>query len=245
MISARSFVAGLSASLFLTTAHAQGGFYNWSQFARWCLSTNGTPVPNPPRCFPNQSAPAQTVPPQEDTTFSQDLRAYSDLLNRASRELPDFDGIEAISTSPADLSEHLDHLYDRLINVSNDENARLIDEKNDRDRLETIPGDIAAMNKEASEIQHRNELMHNYVDISSYESRKLAQYAGDQISRAINWLDYARPSDLPRHRGTVSPTSMDIPNTDEYFEPAVAVFPTRSNLSRDFRLFKYSKNVLH
>jgi hypothetical protein len=247
MISARSFVAGLSVmrppaiSLFIAAeillsstwaAVAQGTCRaicpNGSMSETYNCNSNYTPL-----CLRTPSAPGGgyiAPPPQEDTTFSQDLRAYSDLLDRASRELPNFAGIEAISTSPAELSGHLDQLYDRLINVSNYENAQLIDEKNDRRRVQIIPGEIAAIDKEVNEIQHRNGLMHNYVEISSYESSKLVQYAGDQIWRAINWLDYARPSDLPRHWGTVSTTSMDIPHTQEYVEPPVAVFPTSSDL---------------
>lgn len=32
------------------------GFNNWEEFAQWCTSTGGTPVPNPPRCYPKSTA---------------------------------------------------------------------------------------------------------------------------------------------------------------------------------------------
>lgn len=61
-------VAAIVATLLVVlsvggTSRASDQFYNWGDFARWCYGTGGRPVPNPPRCYHDQLAPAPTKPP--------------------------------------------------------------------------------------------------------------------------------------------------------------------------------------
>jgi hypothetical protein len=62
---ALSILATVIAFTFSLSAEAQGDFYNWQQFANWCRSTGGNPVPNPPRCIP--------IPRQSPQTSDQKL----------------------------------------------------------------------------------------------------------------------------------------------------------------------------
>jgi hypothetical protein len=232
MISARSFVAGLSASLFFTAAQVQpsDAFRNWDEFARWCLSTNGTPYKASrqfpqPQCIPNQSAPTQQSPPQQQvTTFSQELSAYSDFINRMNREIPGSMAVEAWPASSAELSQRLVKLNDTITYIIKSEYADLDDAVYDRDHVQTIPGEIAAMNKEVNEIQRRNGLMNDYVFMARREYGVLRDYASDQRSRARGWLIYVTPSDLPKmyadnpRFGNASTPPVEIPRAETYVE---------------------------
>jgi hypothetical protein len=211
MPSARSFVAGLSVGIFFSVAPAQG-FYNWGEFARWCLSKGGTPVPNPPRCFPPQSPPAQPAPPQEVTTFSQELSAYSDLVNRMNRE--DFGFLVNDLATPRNSNE----MSARLLEVDRHSDiavgfidSRLDEAIYDRGHVQTIVGEVAETNKNVETIQPRNFHMENYIDAATSEYNILRSHAVGQMQLARSWLEYTRPRDLPYIR---------VPEADDLTDPA-------------------------
>jgi hypothetical protein len=92
------------------------------------------------------------------------------------------------------------------------------------------------MNKEVNEIQRRNNYMHDYVVMARDEYGVLGSYANGQAWRAMGWLDYVRPRDFPLHyvddpkSRFVMPPSIEIPPAEEYVEPVVAAYSTRSDL---------------
>jgi hypothetical protein len=81
-IVSRTFVVGLCVGLgvLCSGAEAQSGFSNWREFANWCLSTGGNPLPNPPRCIPRQQIappePSERKPPGPHLVWNEEDKKW-------------------------------------------------------------------------------------------------------------------------------------------------------------------------
>ena len=155
------------------------------------------------------------------------MSAYSDFINRINREGYGF--LAKGMTTPRNSNELSDDLLrlDSTLDHEIETTDGWLDEAiYNRDHVQTIDGEIASMNDEVKEIQHRNGIMQRYVRTARNESDVPRSYARDQQWRAIEWFDYVRPQDYKRHyvddpkfRSTTFPP-IDIPPVYEYKAPA-------------------------
>jgi hypothetical protein len=194
----------------------------------------------PPSCLRAPPGPGAgfVAPPPQVTVFSQELSAYSDLVNRFNRE--DYGFLAKDLATPRnsnEMSEGLLRLNRSLDLVAEFTNGLLDNATYDRDHIQTIDGEIAAMDKEVKEIQHRNAYMHDYVHAARDEYGLLSYYSKDQQWLAIDWLDYVRPRDFPIHYiddpkiRSVTLPPIDIPAAREYVEPfASALRPSHPRM---------------
>jgi len=237
MLFIRNIVVGICIVCFCPGAQAQGGFNNWSEFANWCRSTGGDPLPNPPRCMPRSQPRPDTQPPAEDSSLNKEIEAYSRLIDRIAQGLSNATAFEQEYRTPPEssdeMSERLSQLYDFVADLRTYTAGELDDAIYERHRVEIIPREIIGVEKETAALQYENKRMDSFVYISESAANFLAGYAQDEQRNTLHWFKYVTPKDsLPEAikyygdlvgRGLVRPTR--LPTLKPYVEPVTAVIP--------------------
>jgi hypothetical protein len=195
MLKVQNLAAGLSLSILCSLPQAHGDFYNWGQFAAWCSSTGGRPVPNPPRCLP--SAPSPTAPAPNN--FTVDRAAYSNLINRISPAIFNqklFDQDYGTMPENADeLSERLVKIYDFLGDLRAYQAGQLDRAVADRNHARMISSEIDQVTDAIDALKKSNAAAENYIRYTQDAINSLRSYTIEQQRTAFAWFKYVTPVD--------------------------------------------------